>query len=44
MMGGENREYEVADFPKLRKRMIKLDGKTVVYDLDSKQSIGPLDS
>lgn len=44
LMGGENLDYEVADFPKLGKRMVKLGGRTVVYDLASGRPIGPLES
>lgn len=43
LMGGENLDHEVADFPKLGKRMVKLNGKAVVYDLASGRPIGPLE-
>lgn len=43
LMGGENLDHEVADFPRLGKRMVKLDGEIVVYDLDSGKPLGPLE-
>ena len=30
-------------FPRLGKRMVKLQGKPVIYDLDAGKPIGPLD-
>lgn len=42
LMGGENRDHEVADFPALNKRMLRLEGRVVVYDLDAGQPLGPL--
>jgi uncharacterized cupin superfamily protein len=33
LTGGENREFEVADFPKLGKRMIRTGGQVQVYDI-----------
>lgn len=44
LMGGENRPFEVADFPRLGKRMLKLEGRAVVYELDSGQPLRPLDA
>lgn len=41
LMGGENLDFDVADFPRLGKRMVKLDGKPVIYDLDSASEFGP---
>lgn len=35
LMGGENREYEVADFPRLGRRMVKLHGEITIYDMQS---------
>jgi uncharacterized cupin superfamily protein len=32
LMGGENREFDVADFPRLGKRMVKSGEKFEVYD------------
>lgn len=42
LTGGENREFEVADFPKLGKRMIRTGGQVQVYDLADAQAMGPL--
>jgi uncharacterized cupin superfamily protein len=33
LTGGENREFEVADFPKLGKRMIRTGNQVQVYDI-----------
>jgi uncharacterized cupin superfamily protein len=33
--------FDVADFPKLGKRMLKLEGKAVIYDLDAGKPFGP---
>jgi uncharacterized cupin superfamily protein len=41
LMGGENLDFDVADFPKLGKRMLKLEGKAVIYDLDAGKPFGP---
>lgn len=38
-MGGENGEFEVADFPRLGKRMVKSGEKFEVYDA---KPFGPL--
>ena len=35
LMGGENRKVEVADFPRLDRRMVRLNGEVVVYELSS---------
>lgn len=43
LMGGENLDYDVADFPRLGKRMVKLQGQPVIYDLDGGKPFGPLD-
>jgi uncharacterized cupin superfamily protein len=42
LMGGENLDFEVADFPRLGKRMVKLEGKPVIYELDGGKPLGPL--
>ena len=39
LMGGENRRHDVADFPELDRRMVKLDGKVTVYRLSDGQAI-----
>jgi uncharacterized cupin superfamily protein len=38
LMGGENKPYEVADFPMLDKRMVKLEGKLAIYKLSDAKS------
>jgi uncharacterized cupin superfamily protein len=43
LMGGENLAFEVADFPRLGKRMVKLEGQAVVYELGSGKPLGPLE-
>jgi uncharacterized cupin superfamily protein len=43
LMGGENLAFDVADFPRLGKRMLKLEGQAVVYDLASGKPLGPLE-
>jgi uncharacterized cupin superfamily protein len=43
LMGGEHLDYDVADFPRLGKRMVKLQGKAVIYELDAGKPFGPLD-
>jgi uncharacterized cupin superfamily protein len=42
LSGGENREFEVADFPKLGKRMIRRGNQIEIYDSADAQSFGPL--
>lgn len=44
LMGGENLDFEVADFPKLGKRMVKLNGKSIVYEFGDGKPMGPLES
>jgi len=39
LMGGENKPHEVADFPALNKRMVKLDGKVAIYKLSDGQPL-----
>jgi uncharacterized cupin superfamily protein len=41
LMGGENLDFDVADFPRLGKRMLKLEGKAVIYELDAGKPFGP---
>lgn len=43
LMGGENREFEVADFPRLNKRMVRLGGDVQIYDLDAGRPMAPLE-
>ena len=42
LVGGENREFEVADFPKLGKRMIRSGKQVDIYDSADAQPLGPL--
>jgi uncharacterized cupin superfamily protein len=42
LMGGENGEFEVADFPRLGKRMVKSREKFEVYDVSDAKPLGPL--
>jgi uncharacterized cupin superfamily protein len=44
LMGGENREFEIADFPGLGKRMVKSGEKFEVYDISNAKPFGPLDT
>lgn len=41
LMGGENRDCEIADFPKLGKRMIKTGDKVEIYELADVKPFGP---
>ena len=43
LMGGENRDSEIADFPKLGKRMIRVGDKVEIYQLDQVRPFGPLE-
>ena len=42
LSGGENREFEVADFPKLGKRMVRRGNQLDIYDVADTQSFGPI--
>jgi|SRR5271166_4268635 len=42
LMGGENRGLEVADFPKLGKRMFRRENQIEIYDLADTKEFGPL--
>ena len=42
LAGGENREFEVADFPSLGKRMVKMGQQVDIYNLDDAKAFGPL--
>jgi uncharacterized cupin superfamily protein len=35
LSGGENREFEIADYPRHGKRMVRVGGRTDVYDADA---------
>jgi uncharacterized cupin superfamily protein len=41
LMGGERREIEVADFPKLKKRLLRFGQQMQVVDWDALQSFQP---
>jgi uncharacterized cupin superfamily protein len=42
LVGGESRDFEVADFPKLGKRMVRAGKQLDVYDIADAQPLGPL--
>jgi len=42
LMGGENREFEIADFPEINKRMLRNGNRLEIYDLDGGKPFGPL--
>ncbi len=42
LMGGENREVEIADFPKLGKRMVRRGADVQIYNLADARPFGPL--
>ena len=42
LSGGENREFDVAEFPKLGKRMVRSGQRVDVYDQADAQPFGPL--
>ena len=44
LMGGENKPYEVADFPTLDKRMVKLDGQIAIYKLSDGKALDGSDA
>jgi uncharacterized cupin superfamily protein len=43
LMGGENRDHEIADFPDLGKRVFRHAKGADVFDLEDAQPFGPLD-
>ena len=43
LMGGERRDTEIADFPKLGKRMLRSGDKVEIYDLADARPFGPLE-
>jgi uncharacterized cupin superfamily protein len=43
LSGGENREFDVADFPRLGKRMVRTGKQVDIYDAADAQPFGPLD-
>ncbi len=44
LVGGENVDVEVADFPRLGKRMLRRGRDVEIYDLSDAKSFGPLDT
>jgi uncharacterized cupin superfamily protein len=42
LSGGENREFDVADFPKLGKRMLRMGNQVDIYDAEDAQPFGPI--
>jgi uncharacterized cupin superfamily protein len=42
LAGGENREFEVAEFPSLNKRMVRMGQQVDIYDADDAKGFGPL--
>jgi uncharacterized cupin superfamily protein len=42
LAGGENREFEVAEFPTLNKRMVRMGQQVDIYDADDAKAFGPL--
>ncbi len=44
LMGGENRDAEVATFPRLGKKMVRMGDKVEIYDIDAARPFGPLQS
>ena len=42
LMGGENRDCEIADFPKLGKKMVRVGESLEIYDMDDAKQFGPL--
>lgn len=44
LVGGENLDVEIADFPRLGKRMIRRGQDVEVYDVSDAKSFGPLDT
>jgi uncharacterized cupin superfamily protein len=42
LAGGENREFEVAEFPKLGKRMVRMGQEVTIYEEGDAKAFGPL--
>lgn len=42
LAGGENREFEVAEFPSLNKRMVRMGQQVDIYDADDAKGFGPV--
>jgi uncharacterized cupin superfamily protein len=43
LFGGENIEYEIADFPKLGKRLLRRRQEMDIYELADAKPFGPLE-
>jgi uncharacterized cupin superfamily protein len=43
LMGGEHRDMDISDFPKLGKRMVRMGDEVEIYDLDAARPFGPLE-
>ena len=43
LMGGESRQFEIAEFPRMRKRMIRDGADVQIYDVADAKPFGPLD-
>jgi uncharacterized cupin superfamily protein len=43
LMGGESRETEIATFPKLGKKMVRVGDRVEIYDLADAKEFGPLE-
>lgn len=44
LMGGESRDAEISTFPTLGKRMVRVQGKIEIYDLNDAKAFGPLEA
>ena len=42
LSGGENREFEVAEFPTLKRRMVRMGEQVDIYDADDAKAFGPI--
>jgi len=42
LAGGENREFDVAEFPTLNKRMVRMGQQVDIYDADAAKGFGPI--
>jgi uncharacterized cupin superfamily protein len=43
LMGGENRSFEISDFPQLDRRMVRIGEQVQVYSLSDAKPFGPLE-
>ncbi|MGG6295636.1 cupin domain-containing protein [Leptolyngbya sp. AN02str] len=44
LSGGENLDIEIAEFPRLKKRMIRQEGAIDIYDFSDAKPFGPLET